>query len=87
MCFCFLSYSIYLNETNYSIFKVSTNNIQQIPLSPNDSKRPGHYAKRRSKSNKKSTSTAGESMPMDEQEHAEMLGVAMVSQHQSESFN
>ncbi|CAF4874942.1 unnamed protein product, partial [Rotaria socialis] len=68
-------------------FKVSAKSIQQIPLNPDDSKRSGHYAKKRLKSNKKSTSTADESIPMDEHEHTEMLRIAKVSRHQSEVFD
>ncbi|CAF3905060.1 unnamed protein product, partial [Rotaria magnacalcarata] len=76
----------FMSEVNYSGKKimdklaalpnVSAKSIQQIPLNPDDSKRLGLYAKKRSNSNKKSTSTADESIPMDEHEHTEMLLIA-----------
>jgi hypothetical protein len=66
-----------------SVFsKVSTKSIQQTPAKPDGAGRSGHYIKKQTKDQKKltpSTTISNEAIPMNEQEHNEMLKVAKVN--------
>ncbi|CAF4400540.1 unnamed protein product, partial [Rotaria sordida] len=66
-------------EKLVSLPKVSTKSIQQTSSKTDDNGRLGHFIKKRTKHHKKSTQSPAivdETIPMNEQEHNEMLKVA-----------